>query len=193
MNTIPLAKVDYLRIIEKYIPPQSLAFRIYMVHVSLVTAKALQIGRRLKLTKQQLQFIEEACMLHDIGIVKVRKKIIGCSGELPYIFHLTEGRKILEHEGLPLHALIAENHVGVGGLTKAEIIRKKLLIPAKDMLATTIEEKIISYADLFYSKNPSKLWITKTHKQVRAKVVLMGKRQERLFDKWALEFDGVRF
>lgn len=187
------AQVDYLKIIEKYIPPSSMAFRIYMVHVSLVTAKALKIGRRLKLDSNQLRFIEEACMLHDIGIVKIRKKIIGCTGELPYIFHLPEGRKILEQEGLPMHARVAENHVGVGGLTKDEIIRKKLLIPPVDMLAETIEEKIISYADLFYSKNPSKLWVEKSHKLVRSKAILMGKRQERLFEKWIFDFEGIRF
>jgi uncharacterized protein len=187
-----LRKLDYFRIIHKYIPPYSLTYRIYITHVTLVTAKALQIARRLKLSAEQQHFIEEACMLHDIGIIHVKAKEIGCTGEMPYIYHITEGRKILEAEGLPLHARIAENHIGVGGLTKKEIIEGKIPLPQRDMLCETIEEKIISYADLFYSKNPKRLFVEKPLKQVQAKVKKYGKRQEKLFKEWYKLFEGKK-
>lgn len=178
-----------MRIIHKYIPPYTLAYQVYIIHVSLVTAKALRIARKLKLTKAQQRFIEEACMLHDIGVIKVDAQKIGCHGELPYILHITEGRKILEAEGLPLHAKIAENHIGVGGMTKEEIISKKIPLPQRDMLCETIEEKIISYADLFYSKNPQRLFHEKTLKQIKEKAQKLGKRQEKLLEKMIKQFE----
>jgi len=177
-------KVDYFRIINKYISPYSQTYNIYVPHVTLVTAKAIKIGRKLKLGADQLRFIEEASMLHDIGIVHVKAKEIFCNGEMPYIYHIVEGRKILEAEGLPMHAKIAENHIGVGGLSKEEIISRKIPLPHRDMLCETIEEKIISYADLWYSKNPRRLFIEKSLKQVRAKVKGYGKREEKLFKEW---------
>jgi uncharacterized protein len=182
-------RVDYFKIINKYISPNSPTYNIYVVHVSLVTAKAIKIARHLGLSADQQRFIEEACMLHDIGIVHVKAKEIGCNGEMPYIYHIVEGRKILEAEGLPLHARIAENHIGLGGLTKEEIIKDKIPLPHRDMLCETIEEKIISYADLFYSKNPRRIFIEKTLKQVKAKVKGYGKREEKLFREWSEMFE----
>ena len=182
-------RVDYFKIINKYISPYSPTYNIYVVHVSLVTAKAIKIARHLGLSADQQRFIEEACMLHDIGIVHVKAKEIFCNGEMPYIYHIVEGRKILEAEGLPLHARIAENHIGLGGLTKEEIIRDKIPLPHRDMLCETIEEKIISYADLFYSKNPRRIFIEKSLKQVRAKVKGYGKREEKLFKEWYEMFE----
>ncbi|MDQ3073040.1 MAG: phosphohydrolase, partial [Bacteroidota bacterium] len=82
-------RIDYLHIIEKHLDPRSPAFRYYLVHVTLVTAKALQIAKRLNLSAAQMRFIEEAAMLHDIGIVKVSYPEIGCHGTLPYIAHIT--------------------------------------------------------------------------------------------------------
>jgi uncharacterized protein len=184
-----LKQVDYLKIIHKYISPRSFTYRIYIVHVSLVTSKALKIARHLKLDKEQKRFIEEASMLHDIGIIKVKAEDIGCRGQLPYICHISEGRKILEAEGLPRHARVAENHIGVGGLTLEEIIEEKLSLPRRNMLCETIEEKIISYADLFFSKNPKRVFIEKSLKQVKEKVKGYGKREEKLFKEWYKLFE----
>lgn len=184
-----MSKLDYFKIIHKYIPPHSECYKIYLPHVTLVTAKAIKIAKHLKLSSSQIRFIEEAGMLHDIGIVQVKARDIGCYGEMPYVYHIIEGRKILEEEGLPQHALIAENHIGVGGITKEEIIENKMSLPHKDILCHSIEEKIISYADLFYSKNPNRLYYEKTLKQVKAKVKHYGKRQEKLFKEWRELFE----
>ena len=149
--------IDYFRLIQKYIDPTSNLYRVYIIHVSMVTAKALSVARKLQLSTEQQQFIEEAAMLHDIGVIRVQFELIGCHGTLPYICHGPEGRQILEAEGLPRHALVAERHTGVG-IAKEEISKNNLPIPQRDMLAETLEEEIISWADLFYSKNPDKLW-----------------------------------
>lgn len=184
-----MRNVDYIGIIHKYINPNSYTYLIYMVHVVLVTAKALKAARKIGLTEAQLKFIEEAAMLHDIGIINVQAPEIGCVGTLPYICHGPEGRKILEDEGLWEHARIAENHIGAG-LTKEEIIERQLPLPPRDMVPESIEEKIICWADLFFSKTPEKLWWEKSVEKVQKKVAKYGTRASQIFDEWQRLFEG---
>lgn len=54
--------------------------------------------------------------------------------------------------GLPRHALVCERHIGAG-LTAQEIIDQKLPLEPRDMLPETLEEKLVTYADNFYSKS----------------------------------------
>lgn len=183
-------KIDYFKIIHKYIAPYSRAYKIYLPHVVLVTNKALRIATRLGLSPDSLQFLEEVGMLHDIGSVKVHAPDLGLTGNLPYIMHGIEGRKILEKEGLPRHALAVERHIGVG-IYKEDVERQNLPLPARDMVPETLEERIISYADLFFSKTPGKQWIERPLEIAREKVAIFGKRQAQTFDKWAKEFESV--
>jgi len=178
-----MKKIDYFKIIHKYIKPDSLTYFLYIPHVVLVTSKALEVATKLNLDERRLRFIKEASMLHDIGVISVNAHDLGCTGELDYICHGVEGRKILESEGLTRHAMVAERHTGVG-LTKKEILDKGLPIPARNMLAVTLEEKIISWADLFYTKNPDKLWFEKTLEEVRVSVAKFGVSKVKIFDEW---------
>ena len=177
----------YFQIIHKYIDPNSPVYPIYMVHCSLVANKALLIAKRLHLSLESQTFIEEAAMLHDIGIVRTNTPDIYCYGDLPYLCHLTEWRKMLEAEGLPLHAIVAETHVGVG-LSKEQILAQNLPLPPRDIKPTTIEEEIISFADLFFSKNPEKLWRERTLKKVRENVAKRGKEQSATLEDWIKRF-----
>lgn len=179
--------LPYFDLIQKYIPIGSEAYRIYVIHVTLVTQLALKIGRLQGLEQKQLQFIEEAGMLHDIGIVRTKTPQLGCHGDLPYMSHLTEGRAMLLKEGLPKHARVAANHVGVGGLSKDEIITQQLLLPAEDILCESIEERIISYADLWYSKSAKHLWTQISKEQLRSKLAARPKSLKR-FNSWYKEF-----
>jgi len=179
--------VDYFEIIHRYIPPESKTYSIYLPHVVMVTQKALRIARRLQLSAESLKFIEEAAMLHDLGIVRVNSPQLGCTGDLPYICHGFQGREILEAEGLPRHALVAERHTGVG-ISLAEIIEEELPLPHRDMLAESIEEQIISYADLFFSKNPERLWIEESSSEVEAELAKYGLDQVERFHDWQEKF-----
>lgn len=181
-------KINYFKIIHKYIRPDSLTYSLYLPHVSLVTAKSIRIAERLDLSDAKLQFIEEAAMLHDIGIVMVNDEELGCSGKLDYICHGVEGRKILEKEGLLKHAKIAENHTGVG-IFKDEIIKNNLPLPKRDILPTTIEEKIICYSDLFFSKIPEILWHEKEVDEARRSIGKFGERHVKIFNEWVKKFD----
>ncbi|MEQ9424422.1 MAG: HD domain-containing protein [Cyclobacteriaceae bacterium] len=182
--------VDYFSIIHKYIPPSSPVYQYYITHVTLVTAKALNIARQLEFSSSQMQFIEEAAMLHDIGIIRVNAPEIHCRGSLPYVMHIKEGKKILESEGLPHHARVAENHFGVGGITKQEIEDSGLKLPAENIICHEIEDKLISYADLFYSKNPKKIFHEIRLPDLRNKVKAYGQRQQQIFELWHKEFSS---
>lgn len=97
-------------------------------------------------------FIYEAAMLHDIGILYCQAPKIHCMGEHKYIEHGYLGAEILRAEGLDKHALVAERHTGTG-ITIEQVEREDLPIPLRDYCPVSIEEKIICYADKFYSKS----------------------------------------
>ena len=182
-----MRQVNYFAVIHKYLTPDSFAYASYLPHVAAVTFKALRVARRLGLSVEQLRFIEEAAMLHDIGVVKVAAEWMGCTGKLPYLSHLVEGQRILEAEGLPRHARVAARHVGLG-ITKKEIVTLGLPLPPRDIFPETIEEQVISWADLFFSKVQGELWREKTPDEVRQHVAKYGERATRTFDEWLMRF-----
>ena len=71
---------------------------------------------------------------------------------LPYICHGIEGSRILRLEGFPRHALVCERHTGAG-LTIDDIRSQSLPLPLRDMTPQSLEEKLICYADKFFSKS----------------------------------------
>ncbi len=95
-------------------------------------------------------------MLHDIGIIYVHHpQILYMHGRYPYATHQYLGYLILLKEGLPKHAKVALRH-GLGYYNyEGKLIRPR-----------TEAEKIISYADLFYSKSTEKLWHLRTTNDV---------------------------
>lgn len=97
-------------------------------------------------------FVAEAAMLHDIGIIYVNAPKIYCNGEHKYIEHGFLGAELLRNEGLPKHALVAERHTG-SGITLEQVLREELPVPERDYCPQSLEEKIICYADKFYSKS----------------------------------------
>lgn len=140
-----------VEIIGKYYEAGSPLYRTLLIHSEKVRDKALECISRRNLDVDQ-EFVSEAAMLHDIGIFRCIAPDIYCEGELPYICHGVEGRKILEAEGLPKHALVCERHTG-SGLTVEDIERQKLPLPHRDMLPISLEEKLVCYADKFFSKS----------------------------------------
>ena len=178
---------DYFSLINQYYTPGTRTYKIYVIHVTLVTNKALSIARRLNLDPQTQAFIEEASMLHDIGVCQTHSPKMDCTGEDEYITHGVKGAAILRQAGWVEHALVAERHVGVG-LTKKEITARSLPLPAKDFIPESLPEQIITYADLFFSKREATLWQEETPEQIRAELVQYGSEQAAIFDKWREEF-----
>lgn len=143
-----------LDIIPELYPPGTRIHEIYMIHHEQVTRKALAVAERLPHLAPDLTFIEEAAMLHDIGMVKTRASKLDCFGAAPYIRHGVLGREILDGLGFPRHGLVCERHVGVG-LSIDDIRRQNLPLPLRDMRPVSLEEEIIAYADKFFSKYPA--------------------------------------
>lgn len=122
-----------------------------LTHSECVARKALECVYKHNLDVDK-DFIREAAMLHDIGVVKCDAPAIFCFGNRPYICHGIEGSRMLGNIGLSRHALVCERHTG-SGLSLNDILSQNLPLPHRDMLPISMEEKLICYADKFFSKS----------------------------------------
>jgi uncharacterized protein len=130
----------------------SKTFEILIAHGNQVARKAIRAAEQVADLKPDLDFIVNAAMLHDIGILKTIRPGLGCNGKHPYICHGILGRELMENIGLPEFGLICERHVGVG-ISTDDVQQFHLPLPARNMIPVSIEEQIICYADKFFSKN----------------------------------------
>jgi len=178
---------DPMVIIEQYYSPGTKSYEYLVEHGRMVAEKALEIARKVFWLPPGMLFIEEAAMLHDIGIYMTDAPHLGCTGEYPYIAHGYIGRQILEEEGYPLHALVCERHVGVG-LTAKEIVEKALPVPARNMVPITLEEEIICFADKLHPVTPEKMLTRISVAEAREDIKVYGPAQLRKFDRWAAMF-----
>src|SRR4030042_7063978 len=166
--------MDPIGIIKKYYSFKSKAYHYLLPHSAMVTEKALRIAKSVKYLNPDLYFIEEAAMLHDIGIFLTNEPKLGCYGNKPYVCHGYLGRGILEREGFPKHALVCERHIGVG-ITLEDIKEKNLPLPKRDMIPLSVEEQIICFADKFFSKDSDFLLKEKPLERVRTYISKFGK------------------
>ena len=60
--------MDYQAIIDKYYPADDELRRVLLKHSRQVADRCLAIARKHKELPVDIQFLEEAAMLHDIGI-----------------------------------------------------------------------------------------------------------------------------
>jgi uncharacterized protein len=178
--------MNAIALLEKYFPDSD-TFKIILEHGQMVAAKALQVARNLDGAGLDINFLEEAALLHDIGVCRTSSPKFGCHGIEPYIRHGIIGREILEQEGFPIHALVCERHIGVG-LTAEDVRSQSLPLPARDMSPISLEEKIVCFADLFYSKNPQKIGHEKSIDKIRSNLAKFGGRKVRIFNNWLREF-----
>lgn len=143
---------DYQTIIDRYYPGETPLRDIYMRHCRQVADKALAIARDLRLDVDPDE-IEAAAMLHDIGIFLTDAPGIHCHGTEPYLRHGLLGADLLRREGAPEYcARVSERHTGAG-LTREDIIADDLPLPLdRTFMPATLLERLICYADKFYSK-----------------------------------------
>lgn len=177
-----------LELLERYFKGETLA--IIAGHGRVVADLALKVCHRLGLAEDDCRFVEEAAVLHDIGVCRIHAPRLGLLGEHPYIMHGIIGREILEAENLPLHALVCERHIGVG-ITVADIRDRHLPLPQRDMNPVSLPEQIICFSDLFYSKSPGRITLQKPPEQVRKKLAGFGEHKLQIFDRWLEQFGAV--
>jgi len=164
--------MDYISIINKYYPNDDDLRQLLLKHSRQVADRCLQIVRKHKELSVDVQFLEEAAMLHDIGIFKCDALSIYCMGTEPYIKHGPIGGELLRMEGFPRHARVAERHTGTG-------------LPGYE--PETLEEQIICYADKFYSKSsPDRV---RTVAEAAQSLEKFGAAGVRKFLDWATRFE----
>lgn len=179
---------DVIRIIEKYFPPDTPGYQIYFNHCYSVTKLAVKIAGNLNNSSIDMALLVKGAMLHDIGTVFTNAPDIHCYGNYPYISHGYLGRELLEKEGLPEVAPVCERHIGVG-ISLDDIKNFSLPIPVREMLPLSIEEKIICFADKFYSKTASDPDKPKSLEKIRKGLLKYGEDKPKIFDRY-LEMFG---
>lgn len=143
---------EWQTIIDKHYPAERKVRGILLSHSRSVAEEALSIAHRLKLPLADSE-IETAAMLHDIGIIATDAPGIDCYGDMPYLCHGAVGADMLRGDGVDeKYARVAERHTG-SGLTSGEIAAARLPLPSgRNYMPETLLEKLICYADCFYSK-----------------------------------------
>ena len=170
--------MDYNLIIQKYYNGNPELLKILLKHSKAVADKAIAIAKAHPELPIDRQFLLEAAMVHDIGIIKTNAPDIQCFGTEPYIRHGVLGAEMMRAEGYPLHARVCERHTGAG-LSLKEIKEQSLPLPHEDLLPETLEEKLICYADKFFSK--TRLDREKTLEQAERSVAKHGEEGLRRF------------
>lgn len=143
--------MNYALILNKYYEEGSALLGLLLTHSECVARKALDVADAARLNIDK-DFVYDAAMLHDIGIFRCDAPGIYCYGTEPYIRHGVIGAELLRNEGLQEFARVCERHTGAG-LTAKEIAETGLPLPHMDFLPESLEEKLICYADKFFSKS----------------------------------------
>lgn len=176
-----------LDIITKYYPADSEIYRILVTHSRSVADKALALARLHPEMNLDLAFIEEAAMLHDIGVFLCNAPDIACQGEAPYICHGYLGADLMRREGYPRHALVCERHTGTG-ISLQMIEENNYPLPKRDMIPVSLEEQLICFADKFYSK--TKLDKEKSPDKIKQSLMKYGNETVERFENWRKLFLG---
>lgn len=181
--------MDYQSVINHFYKEDDALKHILLVHSRQVAGKVLQIALHHPELQLDVDFLETAAMLHDIGIVCCNAPGIQCFGTEPYICHGRIGaemlRNLLGQEIEPI-ARVCERHTGAG-LSEKDIISQNLPLPHQDFLPETIAEQVICYADKFYSK--SHLEHEKTVEEAARSLAKFGNEGVDRFRKWAQMFE----
>ena len=182
-----------LELINKYYNDHAQARSILIAHSHQVATFAVAVAEHVMQSEPvDKDFVEQAAMLHDIGMLYTDTPKLGCHGDQPYISHGIIGAELLCKEGLTRHALVCERHIGVG-LSIEDIKVQGLPLPLRDMRPQTLEEKIVAYADLFFSKTDLSFSKTREGKRsvekVREALARHGQYKVAIFDKWHKRFN----
>ena len=178
--------MDVNEIIDRWYPQENELKSIYKIHARAVADWALEMAARHPELNIDTQFVEEAAMLHDLGIFLTDAPRIHCYGTESYLCHGYLGAELLRAEGYPLHARVCERHTGTG-LTKEQIIANGWDLPHRDFIPETLEEKLICFADKFYSKTKY-LETARTLEQVVESMLKISPESAAKVKEWAALF-----
>ena len=186
--------MNYQSIIDQFYPSEDALRRILLVHSRQVADRCLKIAKNHPELRLDAEFLEEAAMLHDIGICRCDAPSIQCFGTEPYICHGIIGAQMLRslNEGsasyrLERCALVCERHTGTG-ISREQIVAQHLPLPLDgNYVPESLEEQVICYADKFYSKTRPEE--ERTVVQTAQSLEKFGEAGVRKFLKWVELFE----
>ena len=160
--------MDALAIINKYYPEDNELKHILLTHSRSVADKALWIADRHPELELDRSFLEEAALLHDIGVFLTDAPGIHCYGTNPYICHGYLG-----------------SHTGAG-MSLQSILAQNLPVPHRDMVPVSLEEQVICFADKFFSK--TRLDQEKSIEKALKSISKFGEEGVERFHNWCERF-----
>ena len=176
-----------LDLISKYYPADNALRQLLVHHSKQVMVRALLIADAHPELHMDRELISNGAMLHDIGIFQTDAPGIHCHGKHPYLMHGYLGAALMRKEGYEAIARVCERHTGTG-LTIENIRQQQLPIPEGDYRPESLEEKVICYADKFYSKSHPER--ERTIEQTAKSLEKFGAEGVRIFLDWAALFEG---
>lgn len=185
-NRDAMEATNPLSIIHKYYADNEPLLRLLIHHSRQVTDRALKIAKARPALEIDAEFVARAAMLHDIGVFLTDAPGIHCHGTEPYLMHGYLGAQLMRREGYPDIARVCERHTGTG-LTAENIRERQLPLPEGDYRPQTMEEKVICYADKFYSKShPERV---RSITDTAASLEKFGHEGVKIFMGWAEMFE----
>ena len=188
--------IDYRTIIDHYYGEgESELKSLLLTHSRDVANKALRICDKHPELPLDRDFVEAAAMLHDLGIIGCDAPKIHCHGTEPYIRHGILGAEMLKNYQLSTInyqlSRVCQRHTGAG-ISRAEVIAQQLPLPLPDddsepYMPETLEEKLVCYADKFFSK--TRLDHEKTLEEAERSLAKFGSEGVLRFREWARLFE----
>lgn len=195
--------IDYQGIIDYYYPEAKVPElrHILLKHSEAVARKAVEIVDAHPEFGADRDFVFAAAMLHDIGIIRCDAPGIFCYGSEPYLKHGVIGATMLTQaplqlplsgrgKGLPTtksntnspsrREMSQSDREGAGALARVCARHTGTGLPGLE--PETWEEKIVCYADKFFSK--TKLDREKTYEEARQSLMKFGEEGVRKFEEW---------
>jgi uncharacterized protein len=134
-------RVDDIRVLHQRSAPSEDAFTLVYTHCEIVWA----IAEQLLTDDLDADLVRAGCLLHDVGVYRLGE------GD-DYIRHGVLGYELARDAGIEeTLARFCSHHTGVG-ISREDVLRQRLPLPAGDYLAQTPEELLVMYADKFHSK-----------------------------------------
>jgi uncharacterized protein len=130
-----------IAVLKKYYSEGSALYQRLLTHSLSVADRAVRIVEAHPELAVDADFVREAALLHDIGIFLTYAPEVDCYGVHNYMQHGRLGAELMRREGFERHARVCERHTGTG-----------ISLPEGDFFPETVEEKLVCYADCFYSK-----------------------------------------
>ena len=149
---------EEIRALHERHAPSADAFGLVYPHCVIVAGIAEQLLARSDLGLDE-HLVRAGSLLHDIGVYRLYDAA-GRLDHAQYVRHGLLGHELLSAEGFPeAICRFSSCHTGMG-LSRDDVRRQGLPLPARDYLAVSGEEQLVMYADKFHSKTDPPAFVT---------------------------------